>query len=229
MSVSILILNHHDEGFSGCLHSVKWSDDVHVLDSTDSAHIRSLADRHGARVTHCADPNLPSLQEAAIAEIPFQYPWLLILNAHERACAAIKAELELMLFHSDPEMPFRIRRIQTNGNKPTQPTHTGALRLRKLSSRLVSTLSHHRGHTSPSQTLERQRIPWRAFANFAHTLLFKRAFLNGRQGIARACLSLIHDCTVTVNPRKHQTKQQEPSPPQAAHQTALMHRVKTLP
>lgn len=41
-------------------------------------------------------------------------------------------------------------------------------------------------------------IPWRAFARFASTVVFKRAFLDGRAGLGYACLQLIHDCTVNV-------------------------------
>jgi hypothetical protein len=41
-------------------------------------------------------------------------------------------------------------------------------------------------------------IPWWAFWKFSKTLLLKRAFLDGRAGIANACLMLIHDCTAHV-------------------------------
>jgi hypothetical protein len=196
MSVSILILNNHNEGISGCLHSVKWSDDIHVLDSTDSAHIRSLAERHGARVTHCADQNARMAHDAAIAGIPFQYPWLLVLNAHERASAAIKAELELMLFHSDPEMPYRIQRHQSAEKKPTPRTCATANHLRKFSSKLARSLSHDRETTASGQPHARKRVPWRALGNFAHTLILKRALLAGRRGIALACLGMIHECSL---------------------------------
>jgi glycosyltransferase involved in cell wall biosynthesis len=65
-------------------------------------------------------------------------------------------------------------------------------------------------------------IPWRAFWEFVKILVVKRAVLDGRAGISRACLGLIRDCTAHVKDQEaRQGERQgessrETSPPRAS-------------
>lgn len=111
MPVSILILTHNDEfDLTGCLQSVSWSDDVHVLDSFSSDQTLRIAASHGAQVTQREFDSQASQMNAALDSIPFKYPWLLVLNPDERVTAGLAAELKLMQYHTGLEVAYRIQR-----------------------------------------------------------------------------------------------------------------------
>lgn len=111
MSVSILILTKNEESeLPGCLRSVRWSDDVHLMDAFSTDRTRWIAEKFGAMVTQREFDNHASQLNAALNGIPFKYPWLLLLKADERVTAGLEAELRLMMYHTGPEMAYFIRR-----------------------------------------------------------------------------------------------------------------------
>ena len=91
--ISVLILTKNEEAdLPGCLESVLWSDDVHVLDSMSIDSTRQIAESQGARVTVRAFDGYASQRNFGL-KLPFKHPWVLTLDADERIPPALSLEL----------------------------------------------------------------------------------------------------------------------------------------
>ena len=118
MSVSILILTKSEEkSLPRCLDSVRWSDDVHVLDSSSSDRTLEIAAEYGAKVTRQVGDDRAAQLNAALDHVPFKYPWLLLLEADEQVTKGLEAELALMAFHLGPQVAYRVRRRRFVGGQ----------------------------------------------------------------------------------------------------------------
>lgn len=94
MSVSILILTLNEQvNLPECLQSVKWSDDIVVLDSYSSDRTVAIAQEAGARVVQRRFDNWAAHQNWALEQIPFKHPWVFYLDADERMTEELKNEL----------------------------------------------------------------------------------------------------------------------------------------
>jgi len=103
MCVSILILTlNEQENLPACLQSVKWSDDIVVLDSYSSDRTVTIAQEAGVRVVQRRFDNWAAHQNWALEQIPFKHPWVFYLDADERMTEELKDEL-LAIAHD----PFR--------------------------------------------------------------------------------------------------------------------------
>lgn len=101
MSISVLILTKNEkQDLPGCLASVSWCGDVHVLDSLSTDGTQEIARLAGAKVTERAFDGYASQRNAGLA-LPFNHEWLLILDADERVPSALVAEM-LAFVHSAP-------------------------------------------------------------------------------------------------------------------------------
>lgn len=111
MTVSILILTKNEEqDLPGCLESVAWSDDIHVLDSESTDATRNIALRHGATVTIRKFDDYSQQRNAGL-KLPFRHPWLLIVDADERIPAALANEIRHVVASApDSVVGFSIRR-----------------------------------------------------------------------------------------------------------------------
>jgi len=109
--VSVLILTRNEQqDLPGCLESVSWCNDVHVLDSDSTDHTQAIARGARAQVHVRAFDGYASQRNAGLA-LPFQHPWLLILDADERASAALAAEIARFTEAAPPSVSAgRIRR-----------------------------------------------------------------------------------------------------------------------
>ena len=95
MSVSILILTLNEEAnLPECLQSVKWSDDIVVLDSFSSDGTVKIAEEMGARVVQRRFDNWSAHQNWALEQIPFKYPWVFYLDADERMTPQLAQEID---------------------------------------------------------------------------------------------------------------------------------------
>lgn len=91
--ISVLILTKNEElDLPGCLESVWWSDDIHVLDSMSTDRTRQIAESNGARVTVRDFDGYASQRNFGL-KLPFIYPWVLIVDADERIPIALSVEL----------------------------------------------------------------------------------------------------------------------------------------
>ncbi len=109
--VSVLIITKNEEqDLPDCLRSVGWSDDVHVLDSFSTDRTVEVAREGGAQVHQRIFDTYAGQRNAGFA-IAYKYPWLLILDADERASAGLGALLARETAGAAPETDaFRLRR-----------------------------------------------------------------------------------------------------------------------
>ena len=112
--ISVLILTKNEErDLPGCLKSVAWSDDVHVLDSLSTDATVSVAEQAGAHVSLRAFDGYASQRNHGLA-LPFIHEWVLILDADERIPTALVPELTAFVMSAGPDVAaarFRRRDI----------------------------------------------------------------------------------------------------------------------
>ena len=108
--ISVLILTLNEElNLPACLDSVRWSDDIVLLDSFSSDNTLKVARAAGARVFQRPFDN-ERQQRTASLRLPFKYPWVFNPDADEIAPADLRDEM----FHvvrqtSRPEVAYRVR------------------------------------------------------------------------------------------------------------------------
>lgn len=110
-AVSVLILTRNEQqDLPGCLASVAWSDDVHVLDSLSTDRTREIAREAGAQVTERAFDGYASQRNAGL-RLPFRHPWVLVLDADERVPPALAQEIQAFVQRADTDIAAaRMRR-----------------------------------------------------------------------------------------------------------------------
>ena len=92
--ISVLILTKNEQqDLPGCLASVAWSKDVHVLDSESIDATVTLAEKAGAIVTVRAFEGYASQRNFGL-KLPFKHNWLLILDADERITPTLAVEMQ---------------------------------------------------------------------------------------------------------------------------------------
>jgi len=109
--ISILILTKNEEqDLPACLDSVAFSDDVHVFDSESTDRTQEIARARGAHVTVRHFDGYAKQRNAAM-QLPFKYPWVLVLDADERPTPALIAEIARTLpITPETTAAYRIRR-----------------------------------------------------------------------------------------------------------------------
>jgi glycosyltransferase involved in cell wall biosynthesis len=111
MTISVLILTLDEEiNIASCLESVRWCDDVVVLDSLSRDATREIARSAGARVVERRFDDWASHQNWAVRSIEFRHPWVLYLDADERCRDDLRDEARARATREAPESAFRIRR-----------------------------------------------------------------------------------------------------------------------
>ena len=99
--ISVLILTKNEEhDLPGCLNSVSWCDDVHVLDSLSTDDTPAIAERFGAKVTSRPFDGYASQRNAGL-RLPFKHPWVLVVDADERIPLALHQELTAFVESAD--------------------------------------------------------------------------------------------------------------------------------
>lgn len=101
MSVSVLILTLNEEiNLPGCLESVNWSDDIVVFDSYSNDRTVEIANRAGVRVFQRRFDNYASQRNAALTEVKYKHPWVLMADADERWPREVFNEIEQVVRNS---------------------------------------------------------------------------------------------------------------------------------
>ncbi|MCH8181055.1 MAG: glycosyltransferase family 2 protein [Proteobacteria bacterium] len=110
-SISVLILTKNEaQDLPGCLDSVAWSDDVHVLDSISTDATQAIARAKGAHVTERAFDGYASQRNAGL-KLPFKHGWVLVLDADERIPTALVPEMSAFVQRAPESVAgARIRR-----------------------------------------------------------------------------------------------------------------------
>jgi len=109
--ISALILTYNEEqDIPGCLDSLAWCDDIHVLDSNSTDATRDIANARGAYVTTRTFDNYAAQRNAGMA-LPFKYPWVFVLDADERPTPELSAEMQHVVTTATQSVSaFRLRR-----------------------------------------------------------------------------------------------------------------------
>jgi len=95
MPVSVFIQTLNEEvNLPRCLESVKWSDDVVVVDSLSTDHTREIAQLAGARVFQRGYDGRANNQNWAVENIEFKYPWVYQADADETVSEELAREIE---------------------------------------------------------------------------------------------------------------------------------------
>ena len=79
--VSILILTLDEEdNLPRCLASLKWCDDVVILDSGSKDATQKIATDRGARVVERPFDNYAAQRNFGLKEIAYKHPWVLMVE-----------------------------------------------------------------------------------------------------------------------------------------------------
>ncbi len=93
--VSVLIPTYNEEKNIGpCLESVKWADQVVVVDSQSTDRTAEIAERNGAQVVSFQwDKRFPKKKNWALEHVKWKNEWVLILDADERITPELAEEI----------------------------------------------------------------------------------------------------------------------------------------
>lgn len=111
MSVSVLILTLNEErNLPACLESVRWCDDVVVLDSFSSDRTVEIAKNAGARVFQRPFDDWSAHQNWALENIPFKHRWVYYSDADEVIPEDLRDELLAVARREEPgPVAYRLR------------------------------------------------------------------------------------------------------------------------
>lgn len=111
MSISVLILTLNEEdNLPRCLQSVRWSDDIVVLDSFSTDRTVKIAEEMGAQVVQRRFDNWAAHQNWAVRNIRFKHPWVYYSDADEVVPSELRDELLAVTSDSGTEpVAYRLR------------------------------------------------------------------------------------------------------------------------
>lgn len=93
--ISVIILTKNEEqDLPGCLESLTWSDDIHVLDSGSTDRTLDIALAYGAKISSNAFESFGKQRNFALDNLPLKYEWILFLDADEVATIEFEKALK---------------------------------------------------------------------------------------------------------------------------------------
>jgi glycosyltransferase involved in cell wall biosynthesis len=83
--VSVLVpIKNEEQNLSRCLCSVRWADEIFVVDSKSADGSAEIAEQHGAKVVQFEfNGSWPKKKNWALEHLPFKNDWVFILDADE--------------------------------------------------------------------------------------------------------------------------------------------------
>jgi glycosyltransferase involved in cell wall biosynthesis len=109
--ISVFILTKDEErNLPACIDTVRWSNDIHVLDSYSTDSTVAIAKRLGAKVWYRAFDSFAQQQNWALENISFQYPWVFYIDADERVTPELAEAIVSAVRNPGESVAFRIRR-----------------------------------------------------------------------------------------------------------------------
>ncbi len=109
--ISVLILTKDEErNLPACMETLRWSDDIHVLDSHSTDATPAIAERSGARVWYRAFDSFAQQQNWALENIEFRYPWVFYIDADERVTPQLAKSMLEAVRNPGDSVAFRIQR-----------------------------------------------------------------------------------------------------------------------
>lgn len=109
--ISVFILTKNEErNIAACVDSVRWSDDIHVLDSYSTDSTIEIAQKLGAKIWQREFDSYSGQQNWALRNIPFKYPWVFYVDADERATPELAGAMRRAVEGARETAAFEIRR-----------------------------------------------------------------------------------------------------------------------
>ena len=109
--IPILIFTLNEEAnLPHCLESVSWSDDIVVFDSFSTDETIAIAKSTGARVFQRKFNNYASQRNAALREVEYKNPWVLMVDADERWPKSMYDEMRRATSNGDTISLYHFRR-----------------------------------------------------------------------------------------------------------------------
>lgn len=129
MRVSVCIITKDEEGnLPECLDSVKWADEIVVVDSRSSDRTREIAAAAGAKVVERDFPGHIEQKNFAVAQA--SNDWVLCIDADERLSPELAASVRRALEDPGDRAGFECARLTFHGGRPIR--HGGWYPDRKL-------------------------------------------------------------------------------------------------
>lgn len=92
--ISVFIpVKNEEENIADCLESVRWADEVFVVDSQSPDKTVEIAERMGARVHQFVFDGSCTKDDWALENLPFRNEWVLYIDADERVPAELAQEI----------------------------------------------------------------------------------------------------------------------------------------
>ena len=108
--ISVLILTLNEEvNLPGCLKSLDWCDDIHVLDSGSTDTTVELATEAKATCHFRAFDHYSAHRNWALDNINFKHDWVYSMDADERMPEDLREELHQVIQSSAPDAPVAYR------------------------------------------------------------------------------------------------------------------------
>lgn len=109
--ISVLVLTLNEEvNLPRCLESLRWCDDIVVLDSGSIDRTAEIAREYGARVVTRSFDNWASHQNWALESIDYRHPWLYYSDADEAMPPELRDELiQVATASAQPHVAYRGR------------------------------------------------------------------------------------------------------------------------
>jgi glycosyltransferase involved in cell wall biosynthesis len=111
-SISVLILTLNEEiNLAECIDSCAWSDDIVVFDSFSTDRTREIAAAKAVRFVQREFDNYAAQRNAALTQVPYKHPWVLMVDADERTPMGLVQEMTAAVATADSDIAlFRMRR-----------------------------------------------------------------------------------------------------------------------
>lgn len=103
--ISVIILTKNEEkDLPGCLASLSWCDDIHVLDSGSTDATVSIAREAGASIVTNPFESFGKQRNFALDHMAVKYSWILFLDADEHVTPAFLKEMQYQITESGDDV-----------------------------------------------------------------------------------------------------------------------------
>lgn len=111
-AISVLILTLNEEiNLAECIDSCAWCDDIVVFDSFSTDRTREISGGKSVRFFQRHFDNYASQRNAALTEVAYKHPWVLMVDADERTPQDLIREMSVAVETADSDtVLFRMRR-----------------------------------------------------------------------------------------------------------------------
>jgi glycosyltransferase involved in cell wall biosynthesis len=94
--IDVMIITYNESlNLPHCLKALKgWTNKIFVIDSGSTDNTPAIAREHGAEFVHHDWPGYARQKNWGLANLPFESPWILIVDADEIITPELRASLE---------------------------------------------------------------------------------------------------------------------------------------